>query len=176
MDYVLNAQTYAWWENSSLYEYNDPDHVCIRKSFCADRASTFGEARARYTSAVIAGGIMILSEDFSNSEAAERIDKLAADLNINSLAASHKAFRPAGTAGSGACNIFTAEMNGEIYIAIFNLSDKNEHIAVCPESYGIPDGRSYTEMWTGMNVIPDKYTGRIILDLNGCDARIIHVF
>lgn len=47
VEYVLNAQTYAWWESGRLYQYNDPDHICLLKSFCMEKDSSEGEARAR---------------------------------------------------------------------------------------------------------------------------------
>ena len=55
VEYVLNAQTYAWWQSGRLYQYNDPDHICLLRSFGMERDSTQGEARARYTASAIAG-------------------------------------------------------------------------------------------------------------------------
>jgi alpha-galactosidase len=173
IEYVLNAQTYAWWENERLYEYNDPDHICLRKSFCADRDSSSGEARARYTSAVITGGIMIMSEDFTNAEAARRAEELASNAEINRIAASHRAFRPAGTAGSGACSIFTAVIDGNDYAAVFNTGSNAQHIEISPEEYGLPVRDSYTEIWTGRKLIKDSMTGKIGIDFSGCDACIL---
>ena len=68
-EYVLNALTYAWWQSGRLYTYNDPDHISLYQSFCAERSSLFGEARARYTAAVIAGTVMMISDDYGTGEA-----------------------------------------------------------------------------------------------------------
>lgn len=53
VEYVLNAQTYAWWESGRLYQYNDPDHICLLKSFGMEADSSRGEARARYTASAL---------------------------------------------------------------------------------------------------------------------------
>lgn len=67
-EYVLNALTYAWWQSGRLYAYNDPDHISLYQSFCGDRSSLIGEARARYTASVIAGTVMMLSDDYGMGE------------------------------------------------------------------------------------------------------------
>ncbi len=82
-EYVLNALTYAWWQSGRLYAFNDPDHISLYQSFCGDRNSLFGEARARYTAAVIAGTVMMISDDYGmgevNSTAGESIERAEAE-------------------------------------------------------------------------------------------------
>lgn len=72
IEYVLNTQTYAWWQNRRLYDLNDPDHLVLHKSFSMNRVSTEGEAKARYTTGAISGALMLLSDDYTLPEAQER--------------------------------------------------------------------------------------------------------
>lgn len=116
---------------------------------------------------------MIMSEDFTNAEAARRAEELASNAEINRIAASHRAFRPAGTAGSGACSIFTAVIDGNDYAAVFNTGSNAQHIEISPEEYGLPVRDSYTEIWTGRKLIKDSMTGKIGIDFSGCDACIL---
>ena len=115
VEYVLNAQTYAWWQSGRLYQYNDPDHICLLRSFCMERDSTEGEARARYTSAVTAGTVMMLSDDYENPAARERALRFAGNRRINELAAKGIAFCPAESAGSSAATVYTANVDGRQY-------------------------------------------------------------
>src|SRR5699024_4570104 len=107
-EYVLNALTYAWWQNGTLYQYNDPDHISLYRSFNYERTTEFGEAKARYTSAAISGTVMMLSEDFGEKgifrnedqeNARIRAQELCSQREIQKIAASGISFRPAESAG-----------------------------------------------------------------------------
>ena len=56
--YMLNSLNYGWWEDNTLYQFTDPDHI----SFAASAT----EARTRYNSAVICGTMMLLSDSYKN--------------------------------------------------------------------------------------------------------------
>ncbi len=167
VEYTLNAQTYAWWQSGRLYAYSDPDHISLYRSFPRPRASTFGEARARYTSAVIAGTVMMLSEDFTEPEAARRAQTLACCPAVNRIAAAGTAFRPEHCAGASAAQIYRAEINGTAYIALFRWDAGKGEIA-----YALPHGcsRRWRELWTGAEV---KCTdGMLRWTADGCDAAL----
>jgi alpha-galactosidase len=168
---VLNAQTYAWWENQRLYACNDPDHICLKRSFCADRDSTPGEARARYTSAVIAGGVMMLSEDFSDAEGGKRARELATVREINELVISRTAFRPTGTAEGNACRVFTASSGRTEYLAVFNPEQSDCRITVTSGLTGSELHSSYTDLWSGRKI--SAVHGALEISFEGCDAMIL---
>ena len=149
--FALNGLTYNWWIHGRLYQFNDPDHVVLHKSFCMAHESTEGEARARYTTAVIAGTVLLLSDDYENKTARERTKKIATNKAVNKVAASGVAFRPIDSAGSGACNIFTAKIDGVQYIAFFNCSGKAQTLSTTCERAGIERG-TYRDLWTGETV------------------------
>lgn len=146
VEYVLNAQTYSWWTGGTLYQFNDPDHIVLQRSFCMLRDSTEGEARARYTSAVIAGSVMLLSEDYSRPGAKERTERIAGNAAVNAVARSGVVFRPVDSAGSSACPVYTARIGGETYAALFAW--KPAKVSVALARCGLPEG-IYEDLWTG---------------------------
>lgn len=172
IEYVLNAFTYSWWENRRLYEFNDADHLVLYRSFCMDRNSTEGEAKARYSTGVISGGIMLLSDDFDDPKARERAKKYACNNEINDLVRSRTAFRPVDFNNGSASHTFTAEINGSQYLAVFTWQSYGEHIEVCLDRAGLEKGR-YRDLWTGKTF--DGTAGKIIWDTEGCDALILRL-
>jgi len=170
VEYALNAQTYAWWVNGNLYEFNDPDHLTLYHSINRERITTEGEARARYTTGVISGGLMLLSDDYDIPEACERAFKFAGNGEINALARSHRAFRPAEFNASSASHAYSAEIDGGIYLAVFSWKNSGELIAVDTDRAGVPEG-TYRDMWTGRRFSSEK--GRIFWETDSCDALLL---
>ena len=170
IEYVLNAQTYSWWTDKKLYQYNDPDHIVLLKSFCMPKDSTEGEAKARYTSAVIAGTVMLLADDYGRPEAVGRTIKIAGNREINRIAASQTVFRPAGSAGGSACHAFTAEINGTPYAALFAFKNKPETVSVSCSLAGIPEG-TYRDLWTGEKTVSEN--GILSWHFQGTDAVLL---
>lgn len=170
IEYVLNAQTYGWWENQRLYDFNDPDHIVLHQAFCMDRESTVGEARARYTTAAIAGGVMMLSDDYERSEARARTEMFACNAEVNAIAAARTAFVPVEAADSFACQAFTAKINDKDYLALFALNADGETVDVCCKRAAIPEG-IYRDLWTGQKLVSEK--GRITWHADGCDALLL---
>lgn len=170
IEYVLNAQTYGWWQNQRLYAFNDPDHIVLHRAFCMDRESTIGEARARYTTAAIAGGVMMLSDDYSEAEARKRTELLACNAEVNAVAASRTAFVPVESADSFACHAFTAQVDGKTCLALFALKAEGETVSVSCARAAIPEG-VYRDLWTG-----EKYSsqnGVITWQAKACDALLL---
>ena len=170
IEYVLNAQTYGWWENQRIYDFNDPDHIVLHQSFCMDRESTIGEARARYTTAAIAGGVMMLSDDYERPEARRRTEMLACNAEVNAIAASRTAFVPVEAADSFASRAFTAAIDGKVYLALFALKAEGETLSVSCARAGIPEG-SYRDLWSGETFVSKN--GFINWQADGCDALLL---
>jgi len=170
IEYVLNAQTYGWWENQRLYDFNDPDHIVLHQSFCMDRESTIGEARARYTTAAIAGGVMMLSDDYERPEARERTEMFACNAEVNAVAAARTAFVPVEAADSFASQAFTAQICNRTYLALFALKAEGETVNVCCKRADIPEG-CYRDLWTGKTFVSKN--GTITWQTEGCDALLL---
>ena len=168
---MLNAQTYAWWQSGRLYAFNDPDHICLLRSFCMDRDSTMGEARARYTASVIAGTVMMLSDDYERPEALKRTHQLAGNPEINRLAASGVPFCPVEAESASASSAFTAVIDGKQYAALFHWNDTEERIQVNCIRAGLRTGVRYQELWSG-EIMRDE-NGQIIWTAKGCNAIVL---
>lgn len=171
VEYVLNAQTYAWWQNGRLYAFNDPDHICLLKSFGMEKDSSLGEARARYTASAIAGTVMMLSDDYERPEARERSRKLASNKEINHIAASRVAFRPVEAGGASASHVFTAKIEGKQYIALFHWAPREEILRVDPARAGLRAGVRYQELWSGGTW--EEEEGALCWKVKGCDALVL---
>ena len=167
VEYVLNAQTYSWWTGGRLYRFNDADHIVLQRSFCMLEDSTEGEARARYTAAVIAGSMLLLSEDYSREGAKERTIKIAGNPQVNEIARKGIVFRPVESAGTGACCAYTAKIDGTDYAALFHLKGNTVDL----ERAGLPEG-SYTDLWTGSTYQTEQGFLRIPFS-GGTDAVLL---
>ena len=170
VEYVLNAQTYSWWTGGRLYQFNDPDHIVLQRSFCMLEDSTEGEARARYTSAVIAGSVMLLSEDYSRPGAKERTIRIAGNPAVNAIARSGVVFRPVDAAGGSACPVFTAEIQHETYVAVFSWKKKEQTVTVSLKRAGLPAG-TYEDVWSGKQV--DAVQDTLAWAFQGPDAALL---
>ncbi len=170
IEYELNAQTFGWWINRSLYDCNDPDHLVLLNSFNIRRDSTEGEARARYTTGVISGALMLLSDDYDRPEARERALCFATNREANDIARSRVAFRPAESGGVSAAHVYTARIGDEQYAAVFSWKPYAERITLSPDRAGIPCGK-YRDIWTGR--VFDCGAGPILWDTEGCDALLL---
>ena len=181
-EYVLNALTYAWWQNGTLYCYNDPDHISLYRSFACDRRTTFGEAKARYTSAAISGTIMMISEDFGeagkelsreSARARQRAEKLCRNREIREIAASGISFRPAESAGTGAARWYTARIGENNYVAVFHLKNGDACCRLELEKAGIRGICQAEELWSG--IIVDICNDILSWTFKGVDAAVFRL-
>ena len=170
VEYVLNAQTWGWWESGRLYALNDPDHVCLLRGYFAPRDSYFGEARARYTTSVIGGTVMMLSDDYALEEAKRRTIELAGNAQVNRIAASRVAFRPTGCNGTSSCNCFTATIGGKEYMALFHWNNEKEAVSVSKKQVAAPEG-CWKDLWTGLELVAND--GLLTWIASGCDALLL---
>ena len=170
IEYVLNAQTYGWWLNRRVYEFNDPDHIVLLRSFGMERDSTQGEARARYTTAAIAGGVMLLSDDFDRAEAMQRARLFATNSAVNAVARSRVAFRPVEVGDAYCSRAFTAQIGGKPYLALFSVKEHGEELCVDCVRAGIPEG-TWRDLWTGRAI--GSRDGCLTWSVDGCDAMLL---
>lgn len=171
VEYVLNAQTYAWWQSGRLYALNDPDHICLLKGVFTDRDSLEGEARARYTSAVIAGTVMMLSDDFERPMARARAEQFASNREVNAIAAAQVSFCPVESAGASASAAFSAVVDGKQCVALFHWKNGDETVRVACERAGIRQGVCYKELWSGAQMQDED--GVLSWRAHGCDAVLL---
>lgn len=171
VEYELNSQTYGWWLNGRLYQYNDPDHIVLLKSFGMERDSTEGEAKARYTSAVIGGTVMMLSDDYERPEARKRAHQFACNREVNELAASQTVFAPVESAQSSASAWYTAEWKGKHYIAAFHWTEKEEVLFLNLKRAGLDGKKSYRDLWSGAEFFGE--TEILQWRAEGCDALLL---
>lgn len=170
VEYVCNALTYGWWTCGRLYQHNDADHVVLWRSFGMTRPSTEGEARARYTTAVIAGGTLLLSDDYDVREARERTLRIATNERVNHVARSGVAFRPMDAAGGSACHAFVGVVDGIQHVALFSWAGAPERIEASIERLGIEAG-AYEDLWTGD--IVQTSDGKLGWDFAESDAVLL---
>lgn len=171
VEYELNSHTYGWWLSGRLYQYNDPDHIVLTKSFGMENENTEGEARARYTTAVIGGTVMMLSDDYENDLARKRAKKFACNRAINRIAASQTAFLPVESARSGASTAYTAVIDGKCYIALFHWNSKKETVTLSAKRAALPDHGRYTDLWSGQTYTMEN--GTLCWDADGCNALLL---
>lgn len=185
MEYILNALTYAWWQSGKLYSYNDPDHISLYQSFCADKSSSFGEARARYTASVIAGTVMMISDDYGMNkdteelekisviEAKERAKKLSCNKEVNRIASVGKSFRPVEAAGTTASDFFTLTHENRKYAALFHWEKEKIIKEFDFKRAGLPENCVLKELWTDKEY--QATDGKLIIEFDGCDAALLEI-
>ena len=171
VEYTLNAETYSWWQNGRLYSFNDPDHICLLRSFEMERDSSLGEARARYTASVISGTVMMLSDDYERPEARERAMQLATNREVNEVARSGVAFCPVSSNGGFACDTYTAVINGKHYLAVFHWEDTNEVKEVDLSRAQLTPDTVWKELWSGKTMQDEQ--GILKWDVEGCDTILL---
>jgi alpha-galactosidase len=120
-EYMLNSLTYGCWTSPSIY-IADPDQIPLGKGAAIHGAQNLAEARSRFLSAIISGGMILDSSDFFNDpQARELAPQVYTNPRINALAGG-KPFRPIeGIIGDRAADAFVREEGGSCYLAIFNF-------------------------------------------------------
>lgn len=160
-EYMLNAATFGWWTNGTLYRFNDPDHTVISRDQDpyhgqAPKGSiqTLEEARSRMNASVIAGTVLLDSDDLLDPRAQQRAKELLTNPSILNVAREGRSFRPVeGDVGVGAAQVFTrSEPDGSLLVAAFNFSrDTGESLHVDLSRLGLDAANEYrmTDLWTG---------------------------
>lgn len=160
-EYMLNAATFGWWTNGTLYAFNDPDHTVISKDEdpyhgTAPKGSvqTLEEARSRVTGSVIAGTVLLDSDDLMDARAQERAKELLTNKAVLDVAREGRAFRPVeGDAGTSAAAAFVrSEADGSLLVAVFNYNrTESKSVKVALSRLGLDAAKTYrvTDLWTG---------------------------
>lgn len=167
-EYMLNALTYGWWINDSLYRFNDPDHVVLYKSD-NQRAISEHEGRSRLNSAVIAGTSLLLGDDYRMEEAAQRAKLLMTNKEVMALARRGETFRPVeGRSGSKSERLFVLSGEEGTYVAAFNFDVENESVKVASFARtGIDSSKGIIalDLWSGQEwrIGPEDVEHRIVL-------------
>jgi hypothetical protein len=160
-DYLLNAATYGWWTNGTLYQYNDPDHTVIARDTdpyhdqsIKGSVQTLEEARSRVNASVISGTVLLDSDDLMDPRIQARARELLTNKAVLDVARAGRSFRPVDAdSGIHAANVFVrAEGDGSIYVAAFNYSEEEPSVMrVDLARLGLKTGHTYhaTDLWTG---------------------------
>ena len=124
-EYMLNALTYGWWTDGTLFTA-DPDHVVLG-SKADEGARNVTEGKSRLLSAVITGGMILDSSRLADDPEGQALARKVYDAKpYFKVAADGVAFRPIeGNTGDRAADIFIRDTTAGTYVAVFNFSDKD---------------------------------------------------
>src|SRR5690606_22047158 len=116
-EYTLNSTTYGWWQ-SRIYDFIDADHIVFGNS-------SLGENRARLTSAVVNGSIIMGDDYSSQGQWMERSKSLLQNKDILKLAArTEGVFVPVeGNTNQTASESYVLDLDGTYYVALFNYGN-----------------------------------------------------
>ncbi|BAV07946.1 alpha-galactosidase [Filimonas lacunae] len=129
-EYTLNSTGYGWWQNQ-LYNYIDADHV------------VFGTApdnmnRARLASSLVTGTLTTGDDFSSKGKWTSMALQLLQNKALLTIAKNGKSFRPVdANTGNKGVNVFTQEINGQRYIAVFNYTDKEQEYHIPLQRAGV---------------------------------------
>lgn len=186
-DYLLNAATFGWWSNGTLYQFNDPDHTVISKDkdpyhdqSLKDSVQTLEEARSRMNATVIAGTLLLDSDDLTGQidpRAQQRAKELLTNKAVLGVARAGRSFRPVeGDSGIHAAPVFMRKENdGSVYIAVFNYSeDKSTVLHVELSRLGLNATQTYrmTDLWTGST---RDVIGELQFSLGPAQSQLLHL-
>jgi hypothetical protein len=167
-EYMLNSLTYGFWQNGTIYTYTDPDHLALA------RASSLTEARSRMNSGVIAGTVLLGSDDVNDPVAQEYMTALFNNKEVLELALKGKVFKPLeGNTNANAADTFVMKDGNDYYMAVFNYSanasaDKTVNLSRA----GLDGAESYTmqDLWTGE---VSTISGTLALSLQPTESKLV---
>jgi alpha-galactosidase len=163
--YTLNSTNYGWWL-ANAYDYLDADNVVFA-------SESLGVNRARLTSSVITGTLMV-GDDFSTAGPwTKRAQSLLQNQDVLSVAKIGKAFRPVqGNTGNNPGEMFVLTSGKYLYCAIINCGSAAKGYTLIPSALGSGPSKTYVsvkELFSGNSLsINDK----LIVTVNGNDAII----
>jgi alpha-galactosidase len=130
---------------------------------------------SRLNASVIAGTMMLMSDDLRQPAAKERYRALLANAEVNALAARGKSFRPAESDTGGRTSSIFVLADGEkrdFHVALFNFDTTATVKTLSPERLGLAPGGNYRlyDLWTKTRV-PMTST----LRLEGAESRLFRI-
>jgi hypothetical protein len=182
--YMLNAVTFGWWTNGTLYRFNDPDHTVIARDTDpyhdqapAGSVQTIDEARSRVNASVIAGTLLLDSDDLLDHRAQQRAEELLTNAAILEVARAGRSFRPMeGDAGTRAASVFTRnEPDGSTLVAVFNYSrTEASNVKLSLPRLGLEPSSTYrvTDLWSGDS---HDAQGAFDVQLKSAESTILHL-
>ncbi|MGI4789975.1 MAG: alpha-galactosidase [Janthinobacterium lividum] len=123
-EYMLNSLTYGWWQGGTIYAFNDGDHAVLYQAH-GQPVTTPAEGRSRLNASVVAGSLILDSDDLLDPKARERVIPLLSNKEVMALAKEGKSFRPVeGDTGDQASDVFVRanHASGDFYVGVFNYS------------------------------------------------------
>ncbi|MFC4810375.1 carbohydrate-binding protein [Paenibacillus sp. GCM10023250] len=165
-EFELNALTYGWWQNGTIYHYNDPDHMALT------RAGSLEEARSRVNSAVISGTVFLDSDDVHDARAQEYMKALLTNKAVLALAKKGESFRPVeGNTGARAADAFVLKDKNTYYLAVFNYAKTAAGKTIDLARAGLNGAASYkaTDLWT--NAVSTA-SGQLTVQLGAAESKL----
>jgi len=174
-EYMLNALTYAWWTDESLYLI-DPDHIPLGTK-ADEGARNLVEAQSRLLSTIISGGMILdstrLADDPDGQAMALQVYNNRALMKV---ADEGKVFRPVeGDTGDAAAKIFARQSARGYYIAVFNFDDKDKHTIQVNLDRIDPKFKSSVARDVASGVSASISGSNIAVDLAPSESRLIEV-
>ncbi|MDE3105545.1 MAG: alpha-galactosidase [Acidobacteriota bacterium] len=186
-DYLLNAATYSWWSNGTLYQFNDPDHTVIARDkdpyhdqSLPGSVQSLDEARSRVNATVIAGTLMLDSDDLMSPYGQQRARQLLTNPAVLEVARAGRSFRPVeGDTGTHASNLFTRqESDGSLLLAAFNFQEAQPlELPVRLARLGLQPGVRYTvvDLWSGQSTAATVEQDQLTLQLAPGASRLLRL-
>ncbi|SFT13076.1 carbohydrate-binding protein [Paenibacillus sp. BC26] len=169
-EFQLNALTYGWWQNGTIYHYTDPDHMAL------SRAGSLTEARSRVNSAVISGTVFMDSDNVHDAKAQEYMTALLTNKAVLEVAQIGKAFRPIeGNTGAKAAEAFVLKDKGDYYLAFFNYGSAPVDKTVDLARAGLDSGAAYKlkDLWTG--AVSGDVQGSLQVTLEPMESKLFRL-
>lgn len=172
-EYMLNSATYSWWTHGRLYAFNDPDHSPLYREQ-NQRITSDLESRSRWNASIIAGGMLLESDDLTDSAAKTRVKDVIGNNRALDLARKAPSFRPATTVnGFNATNVFVWKDGSATYAALFNYEATQPlEFAVNLERLGLDPKVTYkmTNVWKGETT---QHQGNLRWNLDKAESVIL---
>ncbi|MEK3658701.1 S-layer homology domain-containing protein [Paenibacillus sp. FSL F4-0236] len=167
-EYMLNSLTYGFWQNGTIYTYTDPDHLALA------RASSLTEARSRMNSGVIAGTVLLGSDDVNDPKAQEYMTALFNNKEVLELALKGKVFKPLeGNTNANAADTFVMKDGNDYYLAVFNYSanaSADKTVNLGRAGLDVADSYTMQDLWTGE---VSTISGTLALSLQPTESKLV---
>jgi|HigsolmetaGSP12D_1036236.scaffolds.fasta_scaffold01383_2 hypothetical protein len=177
-EYMLNAVTYGWWINNTLYRFNDPDHTVLYQS-ANQPPSAECEGRSRLTASLIAGTSLLLGDDYRIEAAADRARSWMTRADLLAVARRGVSFRPAeGAGGNRAEDVFVLRGEQQCWVAVFNFDDgRPARKRIAFDRIGVPasSGVRVTDLWDGADASPLATGEALEVELQPAEAKLLHL-
>jgi len=171
--YILNALTFSYWTNNTLYQFNDPDHIVLYHSLVDVRNETNKlEAKARYQASIISGTVMLLSDNYGPNNntlvknAKQRAKQFGNNAKLNAIARLNKSFIPLYLKNDNDIFYLNDDNN---YLAIFNTSNETKKYNINHKDINFPANKKLRNLYNNKSI---SYKKLISIELKANDSII----